>query len=556
MKKHRLALFARVLISALSILCNNNLFAQGEIIYEDNFSDNSGNWGTNDNENILLNIQNGKYFFDHKQLQNAWLSWKTVTINSKRNFRISCNSLWVGGIDNHSYGLVWGLSDVNNYCSFGISANGSYRYSIKAGGTFINPIDWTKSELINKNASNKIEVRKTGGIIEFYINDIKVNQSNFEDFFGNNVGFNVNRNQKVLFDNLLVEYTDKVNTQPDDLGLSSTATTITDQNPPQINILQPAVTRGITMSESQQQILVRGIAEDKSGIREVTINGVPVETSPNGNFQQYIKLADGSNIISIIATDNQNNTGTFSFFVNRQDNIQTPKDGSYKPERRIALVIGNSAYGSNQTLKNPVNDARLMSKTLRGLDFEVIEETDASKQKMEQAIRDFSRKLPDFNVALFYFAGHGVQVDGQNYLIPTDAVLTTKSDCKFEAIPVNFIVEEFEKYPDNVNIVILDACRNNPFRSWVRGGEQGFRYIAPASGTIISFATSEGSTASDGEGDNGLFTSQLVKQISKHAPVESVFKRTRVEVEKMTNGAQSPQEWSKLKGEFYFQRSN
>jgi hypothetical protein len=221
-------------------------------------------------------------------------------------------------------------------------------------------------------------------------------------------------------------------------------------------------------------------------------------------------------------------------------------------EKRLALVIGNSNYKGGLKLVNPANDANLMAVTLENLGFEVIKRIDASKQSMEDAIRDFSRKLPNYNVALFYYAGHGIQVEGLNYLIPTDAELQDKSDCKFEAISVNYVVEEFEKYPNNVNIVILDACRNNPFRSWARGGELGFKAIPPTSGTIISFATSEGSTASDGSGSNGLFTEQLVKQMYLKQTIESVFKKTRVEVELLSNGAQSPQEWSKLKGEFYF----
>jgi uncharacterized caspase-like protein len=133
--------------------------------------------------------------------------------------------------------------------------------------------------------------------------------------------------------------------------------------------------------------------------------------------------------------------------------------------------------------------------------------------------------------------------------------LNDKSDVKWEAISVNTAIEELEQYPNNTNIVILDACRNNPFRSWARGeANRGFKAITPASGTIISFATSEGATAADGEGANGLFTQELVKQMSLKMPIEEVFKKTRVQVERLSNGAQSPQEWTKLKGEFYFKR--
>lgn len=225
------------------------------------------------------------------------------------------------------------------------------------------------------------------------------------------------------------------------------------------------------------------------------------------------------------------------------------------PEKRLALIIGNSAYQIGQTLKNPVNDAKLMAETLSDLSFEVIVRTDLGKQEMETAIKEFTKKMPGYNVILFYYAGHGIQIDGINYLIPVDAILQEKSDCRFEAVSINLVVEEFEKYPDNTNIVILDACRSNPFRSWGRGGnmeENGFRAINPSSGTIIAFATSEGATASDGYDENGLFTEELTKQMTVAQPIESVFKKTRIEVEKKSKYSQSPQEWSKLKGEFWF----
>jgi uncharacterized caspase-like protein len=195
-----------------------------------------------------------------------------------------------------------------------------------------------------------------------------------------------------------------------------------------------------------------------------------------------------------------------------------------------------------------------MEATLKGLGFQVIKRIDASKAEMESAIKEFSKKLGETNVALFYYAGHGLQVDGMNYLIPVDAVLKEKADCKWESIAVNYVVEEFEKYPENTNIVILDACRDNPFRGWARGGQSGFKAIMPTSGTIISFATSEGAVAADGTGANGLFTEELVKQMGIPQNVESVFKKTRVQVETRSRGAQSPQEWSKLKGDFYFRK--
>ncbi|MBN1253505.1 MAG: caspase family protein [Bacteroidales bacterium] len=227
---------------------------------------------------------------------------------------------------------------------------------------------------------------------------------------------------------------------------------------------------------------------------------------------------------------------------------------SQNNQKRIALIVGNSAYPGGQALNNPVNDANLIANTLQSLDFTVIKQLNATKASLEKVIYEFSRSLRDFDVALFYYAGHGMQIDGKNYLIPVDAKLSDKTAVKFEAVAVDFIVEEFENYPNNTNIVILDACRDNPFRSWDRGSARGFKAMQPASGTIIAFATSEGSTAADGEAGNGLYTTYLVQEIKKPQRIIDVFNNTRIAVENASNGAQSPQEWTKLKGAFYFSK--
>lgn len=221
-------------------------------------------------------------------------------------------------------------------------------------------------------------------------------------------------------------------------------------------------------------------------------------------------------------------------------------------ERRIALVIGNSDYEKSGVLKNPANDANLMAETLEGLDFTVIKKLNASKFDMENVIYDFSRKLSEYTIALFYYAGHGIQVDGTNYLLPIDAKLNDKVSAEFEAIDVSKIVSQFERHPDNTNIVILDACRNNPFKSFSRGGESGFKAIPAPSGTIIAFATSEGATASDGTGGNGLYTSALAEEMKVPQRIEDVFINTRNKVRERSNNQQSPQEWSQLTGRFYF----
>jgi hypothetical protein len=263
------------------------------------------------------------------------------------------------------------------------------------------------------------------------------------------------------------------------------------------------------------------------------------------NFKNSVILRNGENGIYINAT---NVAGS---------KISEKRVIKYEPlitEKRLALVFGNSEYKKGTSLKNPVNDANLMEGTLKELGFDVIKRLNAGKAEMIAAIKEFTEKLPNYNVALFYYAGHGNQVDGKNFLIPTDALLEKATDCKFEAIGVDFVVDEFERYQDNTNIVILDACRNNPYASWARGGEAGFRQITFSSGTIIAFATSEGATAADGKGENGLYTEELVKQMSVPQSLHNVFLNTRNEVRKKSNNQQIPMEWDKLNSDFYLKK--
>ncbi len=325
-------------------------------------------------------------------------------------------------------------------------------------------------------------------------------------------------------------------------------------DPPEIKWGNPVSANSIVNTEVfNMEVCIKSLAELMSA--QVLVNGMQAgaakvfQKSELENcsyvWKPQIVLKEGDNSIYIIAENIAGSTTS----ENRV--IRFSKTGS---EKRLALVFGNSEYKNGTALKNPVNDANLIEATLKELNFEVLKHTNAGKAEMEKALVEFTQMLPSYNVALFYYAGHGIQVDGVNYLIPADAVIEEKTSCKWEAISVSDIVSEFEKYPDNINIVILDACRNNPFRSWVRGNEAGFRFISDVSGTIIAYATAEGATAADGTGTNGLYTEELVKQMLIIQPVESVFKKTRVQVEQKSKGMQSPRESSGLRGEFYFKR--
>ncbi len=225
----------------------------------------------------------------------------------------------------------------------------------------------------------------------------------------------------------------------------------------------------------------------------------------------------------------------------------------YNPDQKIALVIGNSDYNTGPLL-NPVNDARSMADALREVDFEVMEYLNMETMSdMKRAIRDFGKKIQNGGVGLVYYAGHGVQVGGRNYLMPTHAEIYAEEEVEYEAVDVGFVIAQMEIARNRMNIVILDACRNNPFaRSW-RSASDGLATVIAPTGTLIAYATAPGSVASDGTGDNGLYTEELLKQINqKGKKIEDVFKSVRAAVVEKSSGQQTPWESSSLVGDFYF----
>lgn len=230
-------------------------------------------------------------------------------------------------------------------------------------------------------------------------------------------------------------------------------------------------------------------------------------------------------------------------------------DPSTGTENRLALVIGNSAY-PNSPLTNPVNDARAMSAKLRELGFTVIEKLNVSRREIEQASRDFGNRLKLGGVGLFYFAGHGVQSSGSNFLLSVDSDIQDDSELQARAYNVSEILGKMDAAKNRLNVVILDACRNNPLLRTSRGTQKGLAMIQQGTGTIIGYATQPGATAADGPaGGNSLYTQQLLLALSQPGlRVEDVFKQVRVEVIRRSKGAQTPWENSSLVGEFYFNR--
>src|SRR5450631_252692 len=224
-------------------------------------------------------------------------------------------------------------------------------------------------------------------------------------------------------------------------------------------------------------------------------------------------------------------------------------------EPRIALVIGNSEYSSGP-LPNPANDAKMISETLNNLGFEVIARRNADQNTMKRAIQEFGSRLEKAGpaaVGLFYYAGHGVQLNGRNYLIPTTAQIEREGDVEIEAVSADWVIEQMRYARNRLNIVILDACRNNPFTRSMRSVDHGLATMDAPAGILIAYSTAPGAVAADGSGRNSPYTEALSQAMRDlHEPVEQVFKHVRVGVMSATAGKQVPWESSSLTGDFYF----
>ena len=223
--------------------------------------------------------------------------------------------------------------------------------------------------------------------------------------------------------------------------------------------------------------------------------------------------------------------------------------------RRVALVVGNNAYAT-APLNNPVNDARAMAQALESTGFTVILKLDATQPEFMSALRDFGNRLKDGGpgtAGLFYFAGHGMQIKGRNFLIPVGANIEHEDEVSYQALDAQAVMDKMESAGNGTNIVILDACRNNPFARSFRSATQGLAQMDAPLGTFVAFATAPGSVASDGAGANGLFTAHLLNVMRKPGlKVEDVLKQVRQAVLRDSGNRQVPWESSSLVGDFYF----
>jgi carboxyl-terminal processing protease len=228
------------------------------------------------------------------------------------------------------------------------------------------------------------------------------------------------------------------------------------------------------------------------------------------------------------------------------------------PPARVALVVGNSNYGGDLgVLANPVNDARLVAKSLKQIGFDVIEVEDADQNALKRAIAAFGDRMASAGseaTSLFFYAGHGLQVGGQNYLIPVQAKIAKERDVDIEAISLETVLKQMAWAESKVNIVILDACRNNPLSRGFRSTTQGLAEITvKPQGSFISYSTAPGDVAVDGNGTNSPFSAALAEAIAKPGlDINDVFREVRADVMSATKGKQVPWDSSSLTAPYYF----
>ncbi len=221
--------------------------------------------------------------------------------------------------------------------------------------------------------------------------------------------------------------------------------------------------------------------------------------------------------------------------------------------KRLALVIGNSSY-KLRPLNNPRNDADDVSKVLKSTGFEVIDLRDATLAQMRGASRQFGEKLMTKDVGLVYYSGHGIEVKGKNYLIPVNADINHTDEIADQALDVSLILAKMDSAKKGANILIIDACRDDPFGRSFRSSSRGLASMDAPEGTIIAYATAPGMVADDGNGRNSPYTKNLVKAMQMpNIPIELMFKEVRKAVREETKGKQTPWENTSLSGDFYFQ---
>jgi Caspase domain/WD domain, G-beta repeat/Glucodextranase, domain B len=316
----------------------------------------------------------------------------------------------------------------------------------------------------------------------------------------------------------------------------------------------PAITfDNLPASSPSKMFVLKGEVREQNGIKSIRINGKEIPFFPDGRFEQEVELKEGQNTFTVQASDLAGNASE------KRVSLAYRFAGKFPLPKRLALLVGNSAYKYTYKLEKPRADAEEMKKALEALNFKVIVLYDGSKEAMRTTIDDFTQELKTggYDVGLFFYAGHGAQIDlkmkSHNFLIPTDAKLQDDQKAEFECVYAQEILDGMERSGVKVRLLFLDACRDNPYQK-VYGKKRVLGSLESGKGSFVSYATDSGRQAwEDGDGKNSHFTAALLKYINQpNRSIGQIMQTVTKEVSEKTKGNQEPGSYNKLTDDFYF----
>ncbi len=428
-------------------------------IFEDDFTDNRHNWNEHpEDEDGVLKIQNGKYVF-HNRSKKGYYNWtlRKIEIDQTEDFEIESTIKKVGGKDDDGYDIIWGSDGTNHYI-FRLMGDGLYTYSKWVDGKWTNVIE-KDSKYINKyNSTNKLKLSKSGNILTFYINDKHVDETNFERFLGDRVGFALGSGVEVEIDNLVIK-----------------GTSLKDNTPPVIVIHEPPLTRGFSVVGSEK-ITVRGKVTDESDIYELLVNGQEATVDQDGTFRIEVNLAMGENRIRIKATDMKDNFTEETFTLKRTAEPTTHEVLGRKGVD-YALLFATNQYDSWNTLINPINDARTIADELNssyGFHTELFE--NLPQTDILTKLRDYAKKQYKNDDQLFiFFAGHGLfdEVFGEGFIVVKDSKSKLEDKGKISYISHERLKTIVNSIPCKHICLVLDVCFGGTFDPLIAQADRG-----------------------------------------------------------------------------------
>ena len=488
-----------------------------QFLFEDDFSDNRNQWPEWQDEKSSASVKDGKYILRNHSENDGFSVFYPVSIDLRQDFEIQIDLNKVrGSSGEHRAGISW--LNKEEIHIFYIDYNGWWGYNKWNKEKKWQDILRRKDTIIKQtlNRSNALSLKKSGGNIQFFINNQSVGKIKFKGDTSNILMISFSGKTTIEIDSLKIKYVYKK-------GVSN-------------NKIKPIGQPLDALARAELEKYAQSAAA-------ATATPTPVPTAlPTSTPTPVVTAIEPTPTPLPLATATPVPT-------------LAPTAAPTLAEKKLALLIGNGAY-PDAPLQNPANDARAMAAALKRLGFDVIIKEDAGQKEMKQTIDQFGQALKDYDVGVFFYSGHGVQVSGQNYLIPVDADPKSVNDVEYDCVNAGRVLGKMEDAGNTTNIIILDACRNNPFeRSWTRSAQgNGLAFMNAPSGSLIAYATSPGNVAYDAtEGVNSPYTAALLQHLeTPNISILEMFQRVRGVVMKATDKQQIPWESTSLMGNFYF----